>query len=165
MNKRYVMTVLGCTIILGGWVVARQTNGLQEQPPPVPAPQPSTGTATGSSQPAASSAGAVTFKPVIKTHDLMEGQDLHFKTMSDLIKSNVTPGKIIVHASVLAELANVNTLMKDKDDYRQWAAQVRDLALGMAEEARKRKNADMNELKAMLGKIEATCTACHDAYN
>ncbi|GIK17011.1 MAG: hypothetical protein BroJett003_19750 [Planctomycetota bacterium] len=110
---------------------------------------------------------APAFKPVSDVHHLMEGQELHFNAIADLLKDAAAKGrhgKIAMHADLLAELANVNTLNKDKDDYRAWASQVRDLSLQLVAEARKKEAASEDAMKGLVTKISDTCTACHDVY-
>jgi len=107
------------------------------------------------------------FKPVSEIHHLMEGQELHFNALGELMKDTSARGRIgriAMHADVLAELANVNTHNRDKSDYRAWAGQVRDLARQIVAEAGKKASADDAVLKGLMVKINDTCKSCHDAY-
>lgn len=111
---------------------------------------------------------AAPFKPVSELEHLMEGQELHFKAIDELLKDTAAKDrlkKIAMHADVLAELANVNTFNKDKADYKTWAGQVRDLSSKLATEADKKTAASEDELKGLRKQISDTCAACHDAYD
>ncbi len=93
----------------------------------------------------APSAGNKPFKPAISVHHMMEGQGLIFTQLSQAVTKKDTPHRyevIAAFSSVIAELANVNTFNSDQDDYRGWAAQLRDANLELAEEAEKKKDAD-----------------------
>lgn len=107
------------------------------------------------------------FKPVAELESLMHGQETHYKAIAELLKNAAAPKRhhdLHVHAQVLAELANVNRHNKDKEDFRNFATQLRDLALKLAEEAEKAETADETRLKTLFKDIENTCTACHDVY-
>jgi len=108
-----------------------------------------------------------TYKPVSQVQFLMEGQKMHFKAAAGMVKNKNAEERyehIQMNAEVLAELANVNTYNKDKEDYRRWAAQVRDLALKLSAEAGKESKADENTMRKILTEINDTCVSCHDVY-
>lgn len=71
---------------------------------------------------------------------------------------------IQLNAELLAELGNVNVSWGRRDDYKDWARELRDTALGMAAEAKKRGEMDDDVLRAAYEKIDATCSACHEVY-
>ena len=120
---------------------------------------------TANSAPSAPAGGP--YKPVASVHGLMTGQMLAFKQLQASLTGKKDPDRprvIQLTAEALAELANVNTYNKDKDDYRGWAGQLRDTALELAGEAKKKDTADEGKMKSLLAKLEATCQSCHDAY-
>ncbi len=120
---------------------------------------------TANSAPSAPAGGA--YKPVASVHGIMAGQMLAFnqiKTSLDGKKDPNRPRMIQLTSEALAELANVNTYLKDKDDYRGWAGQLRDTALELAGEAKKKDTADEEKMRSLFAKIEGACNACHDAY-
>ena len=120
---------------------------------------------TAQSAPSAPSGGP--FKPVASVHGLMTGQALAFKQLQASLtgkKEADRPRAIQLTSEALAELANVNTYNGEKDDYRGWAGQLRDTALELAGEAKKKDQADEDKMKSLLAKLEATCKSCHDAY-
>lgn len=107
------------------------------------------------------------FKPVADLHSLMYGQAVHFKAMKGLLEDPSAEKRferLTREAGVLAELANVNTHHRDKEDYRAWAAEVRDTALAFSKEAKKAAGADEAKLGKMLRQIRQTCGDCHDMY-
>lgn len=111
---------------------------------------------------------AAPFKPVSELEHLMEGQELHFKAIDELLKDTAAKDRLkrlAMHADILAELANVNTFNKDKSDYKTWAGQVRDLSSKLAAEADKKAGVSEDELKSLRKQISDTCTSCHDAYD
>lgn len=111
--------------------------------------------------------GADAFKPVARVHSLMEGQEQHFANILSLLddpNARKRAEHIAVQAEVLAELANVNIRNRDKDDYRTWAAAVRDQALELAKEADKGGTADEQRMRALYKQIGDTCKSCHDVY-
>ncbi len=117
-----------------------------------------------SAQPAS---GHSPFKPVATVHSLMEGQGLVFKQIHSALTNPRTSKRseqITAFSEVLAELANVNALNSDKEDYRGWAGQLRQTALELAAEAKKEKNADDERMNTLLARLKNTCTACHDVY-
>ncbi len=108
-----------------------------------------------------------TFKPVAPVESLMHGQNVFFKEIRaelDKPSSEERNEEIKESAEVLAELANVNRFNSKKEDYRAWATELRDTALGLAAEADKNEKADDGRLKNFLVKLKDTCTACHDMY-
>ncbi len=123
--------------------------------------------AFGADPPSDRGTPAGSFKPVASIHGLMTGQGLVFKTLQQSLhgpKNPDRPRAVQLTAEALAELANVNILNGEKDDYRAWATQLRDTSLELAAEAKKKTEADDAKMKALLTKVEATCNACHDAY-
>lgn len=120
---------------------------------------------TAQSAPSPPSGGP--YKPVASIHGLMTGQALAFKQLQASLtgkKEADRPRAIQLTSEALAELANVNTYNGEKDEYRGWAAQLRDTALELAGEAKKKDQADEDKMKSLLAKLEATCKSCHDAY-
>lgn len=107
------------------------------------------------------------YKPVASVHGLMTGQMLAFKQLQTSLngkKDADRPRAIQLASEALAELANVNTYNNEKEDYRTWAGQLRDTAMELAGEAKKKDQADENKMKALFVKLEGTCNSCHDAY-
>ena len=108
-----------------------------------------------------------TFKPAASVHSLMEGQDRFFVGISQLLGD---PGarnrakRLVVEAELLAELANVNTHNRIEADYVEWAGQIRDTAMKLAGEAKKKKGADEARMDKLYKQLKATCMACHDQY-
>jgi cytochrome c556 len=116
---------------------------------------------------APSASGDGLFKPVASVNGLMTGQMLAFKQLQQSLNGKKGPDRpkaIQLTSEALAELANVNTYNGEKDDYRGWAGQLRDTALELAGEAKKKDNADEAKMKSLLAKLEATCKSCHDVY-
>jgi len=107
------------------------------------------------------------FKPVAPVGSLMHGQGVFFKAIRAELEEPANEERnheIQEAAEVLAELANVNRLNKDKADYRTWATELRDTALAMATEAGKKAAADETELQSIFTTMKAKCQACHDVY-
>lgn len=108
----------------------------------------------------------VTFKPVASIEALMFGQRTFFKQIHEALQQP-TSGKrnhtIEEAAGVLAELANVNRHNQDKEDYIGWATDLRDAAVKLAAEAKK-KDADDVRMQALSKSIKGSCGACHDMY-
>ena len=120
---------------------------------------------TADSAPSASAAGP--YKPVASVRGLMTGQMLAFKRLQTSLtgtKDVDRPVAIQLTSEALAELANVNTYNNEKEDYRAWAGQLRDTAMELAGEAKKKDQADEGKMKSLLAKLESTCKSCHDAY-
>ncbi len=107
------------------------------------------------------------FKPVASVGALMHGQGAHFSALKELILYGEGPDRALgmaAEAEVLAELANVNTLHGEKEDYRAWTKELRDLALQLAGEAKKGDKADNDGIRELFKKMSARCSACHDRY-
>jgi len=107
------------------------------------------------------------YKPVASVHGLMTGQMLAFKQLKTSFtgkKDADRPRAIQLSSEALAELANVNTYNSEKEDYRTWAGQLRDTAMELAGEAKKKDQADEDKMKSLFAKLEGTCNSCHDAY-
>ena len=120
---------------------------------------------TADSAPSASAAGP--YKPVASVHGLMTGQMLVFKQLQTSLtgkKDADRPRAIQLASEALAELANVNTYNNEKEDYRTWAGQLRDTAIELAGEAKKKDKADEDKMKSLFANLEGTCKSCHDAY-
>ena len=119
-------------------------------------------TRADSAQPAAGG-----FKPVASIHGLMDGQNLLFSKIQELLgdpKAQKRHEQLAGYAEALAELANVNVLKKDKEDYRGFASELRDTSLELAGEASKKQAANDAKMNELFTKIKNTCAACHDAY-
>lgn len=115
----------------------------------------------------AQASGKKPFQPAISVHHLMEGQELVFDQLNDAIKKTELPRRthtIEALASILAELANVNTQNSDQDDYQGWAAELRGHAMTMAEEADKKKDADNQKMLKIYKNMRQICIACHNVY-
>ena len=107
-----------------------------------------------------------TFKPVASVQSLMHGQVKFFKELAKHLQE--APGEhrneeLVEGGEVLAELANVNRLNSEKQDYRAWATQLRDTALALAKEAKK-PTPDEAGLKKLYQTLKDTCASCHDAH-
>ena len=112
-------------------------------------------------------AGSVDFRPVAAIESLMHGQNTFFTEIRMALRNRSMDDRtelIEEAAEVLAELANVNRLNKDKEDYRTWATQLRDTALQLAHEADKEKEADEDKMNKLFQRLKDTCAACHDVY-
>lgn len=120
---------------------------------------------TANSVPSAPAGGS--YKPVASVRGLMTGQMLAFKQLQTSLagkKDAERPGAIQLTSEALAELANVNTYNNEKENYRGWAGQLRDTAMEIAVEAKRKDMADEDKMKSLFDKIEKTCQSCHDAY-
>lgn len=107
------------------------------------------------------------FEPVSSVGSLMRGQGNQLRAIGELLKdpeAKKRSSRIFYRAEVLAELSNINVLHGEKEDYRQWAGQLRDTALALAAEAKKKSEADEDKYAELFQAIKATCGACHDAY-
>jgi cytochrome c556 len=114
-----------------------------------------------------SGAAATPFKPVAEVKSLMHGQNTFFKEITTLLdepSGEKRNQELHESAQVLAELANVNRFNKDKDDYRNWATQLRDTALELAATAKKNDATQPERMKTLYKKLKDTCQACHDVY-
>ncbi len=112
-------------------------------------------------------AGSQPYKPVASVRGLMTGQGLLFKQLQAAVDGPKAADRAMtvqLTAEALAELANVNTYNSDKEDYRGWASQLRETAMELAAEAKKKASADDARMKQLFARIEAACQACHDAY-
>jgi len=110
---------------------------------------------------------AAGYKPVSSVHGLMNGQNIMFGRIQEAITNAGTKKRgeqIEVCSEVLAELANVNTFNAQKDDYRKWAGDLRDTALELSKEGKKKGELDDAKMKTLVEKMKATCEACHKAY-
>lgn len=107
------------------------------------------------------------FKPVAEVDALMFGQVTFFKKIRQELEKPLTKGtahEIEEAAQVLAELANVNQFNNSKSDYKNWATQLRDTAMELAEEAEKKDAADTGRMQKLYSRMKATCGECHDVY-
>lgn len=112
-------------------------------------------------------APAAGYKPVASVHGLMHGQNIVFARIQDAINNEGTKKRaeqIEAFSEVLAELANVNTFTTQKDDYRKWAGELRDTALELAKEGKKKGELDGAKMKQLVERMKATCEACHKAH-
>ena len=119
------------------------------------------------SQSAQADNSAKGFKPALSVHHLMEGQGFVFGQIHDALTNANAPRRlktIEAGSAVLAELANVNTLNSDKQDYQAWASELRDIALALAKEADKKADADDKQMNELFKQMKNKCGACHDAY-
>ncbi|HEY3245584.1 MAG TPA: cytochrome c [Phycisphaerae bacterium] len=113
------------------------------------------------------SAGGVAdsaFKPVAPLHALMYAAGEHYDRINALIgdpKETERNTRIRDEAMTLAELANVSRLHNESPDYRQWAEQLRDSAVNLANVAQA---GDLNKAKDLSKQMNATCMACHKKY-
>ncbi len=97
---------------------------------------------------------------------LMTGQLQHFKNINQLVadkSAEKRTSRLQMQAEILAELANVNTLHGEKDDYRAWAAQLRDTSLELASLAKKG-SLDDAAAGALIQQMKNSCQSCHDEY-
>ncbi len=107
------------------------------------------------------------FKPAASVHSLMQGQGRFFEGITQLLEDPTArdrADRLMVEAELLAELANVNRHNQSEVDYIEWAGQLRDTALELAREAKKKKDADEARMRKLHKKLKATCLACHDHY-
>ncbi len=107
------------------------------------------------------------FKPAATLVSLMHGQDQQYKAIGDLLadpKARSRTEKLVTAAELLAELGNVNHYHNAKADYSGWADAIRDTALELSREVKKRTAADEGKMKSLHKKLGRTCMACHDAY-
>lgn len=105
-------------------------------------------------------APAPAFKASISHDDLMYWHDRAFGQAKLAIEKKEWE-EAQVHALLLAELSNVNTTQKPEEKYRKFAGELRDSALELANAAKKK---DGDAGRKLYEKLDATCTACHDAY-
>ena len=107
------------------------------------------------------------FKPAASLHALMIGQGRQFEAITDLLadkNARNRSGKLAERAELLAELGNVNTFHRTESDYVGWAGELRETALELAREAKKRKDAAEGRMQDLYKQLKATCIACHDEY-
>jgi cytochrome c556 len=107
------------------------------------------------------------FKPVAEVESIMHGQNIFFKEITEQLEKPAGEKRnkeLFESAQVLAELANVNRFNKDKDDYRNWATQLRDTALEFAAGARMNDRAGEDRMKPLYNRMKGICQSCHDAY-
>lgn len=113
------------------------------------------------------------YKPVTPVNFLMEAQQEHWNQVVDRIRSrkgepDAAEAKVKEdfkimerHAYVLGELANVNQFHSEKEDYRAWAVEMRDLCVALARAAREQ---DLRKADELGRRIHSTCNACHAKY-
>ncbi len=107
------------------------------------------------------------FKPVMPLLSLMAEQDRHFDNILDLVRDAEAADrfeKMRHEAYALAEMGNINGYHSGAvrhQDYRQWAGDLKDLALTLAGNA-ERKQADA--FAGLAKKLNSTCKACHNKY-
>ncbi|MBL8878606.1 MAG: cytochrome c [Phycisphaerales bacterium] len=100
------------------------------------------------------------FKPTTPRTSLMHWHDRAFDELLEGISRK--DGESAEAAWLLAELANVNSFHSEKPNYRNWADQLRDGAIEIADTIRKKR--DFDRAKALCNKLKDTCKRCHDAY-
>jgi cytochrome c553 len=102
------------------------------------------------------------FKPVSDVLPLMKSQQYHFDEIKKLLGDKEPDiKKIENHGYALAELCNVNFYQKDKDDYKKWATEAKDLSVALAKAAADKKTDDAQKA---LRDIHTKCGECHDKY-
>ncbi len=107
------------------------------------------------------------FRPAASVHALMQGQGRFFEGITQLLEDAAArdrADRLTVEAELLAELANVNRHNQREVDYIEWAGQLRDTALELAREAKKKKDADEARMRKLHKKLKSVCIACHDRY-
>lgn len=100
------------------------------------------------------------FHPVAPHHALMEGHERCHDDLKRAIgrqKSNDAANQ----AWLLAELANVSSRHSDKEDYRNWANELRAQSVAAARAAESK---NWDEAKTALKQISTVCKACHEKY-
>lgn len=105
-------------------------------------------------------APAATFAPAAPHEALMEWHERAFKELNEQIAAK-KESKASENAWLLAELANVNSFHRPDAKYRELATQLKSLAV---ETATVLKRKDLPAAQQLTKKLEATCTACHDAF-
>lgn len=111
----------------------------------------------------AAAAAEPPFKPVSPVEPLMEAQEEQFNAIKKQLSA---AGKedfkaIERYAYVLAELCNVNHYQSEKDDYRKWAFEARDLSVALAKAAKAK---EVDKAKDTFKQIYTKCGECHDKY-
>jgi hypothetical protein len=104
------------------------------------------------------------YKSVATVHSIMESQQDHFDEIKKLINAtDKGPDFAAVekHAYVLAEFCNINSYQKDKEDYKKWAVEAKDLSLALAKAAAAKNVADAQKI---YRQIHTKCGECHDKY-
>lgn len=106
---------------------------------------------------------ATPYKPVSPVEPLMEAQEDQFNAIKkQLVAAGKEDWKLVQrHAFVLAELCNVNHYQSEKDDYRKWAFEARDLCVELAKAAKAK---DAPKAKDLFKQIHTRCGQCHDVY-
>lgn len=107
------------------------------------------------------------YEPVASLDALMTGHGMAFGSIRAAIpdKDNKRRARTIqLGAELLGELANINVNWGRRDDYRDWAGELRDTALELAVEAKKRDEMDEGAIRAAYEKLDATCSSCHEVY-
>jgi len=108
---------------------------------------------------------AAGFKPVASVESLMQGQLLVFKQIGELVTNKSVPKRdeqLHAYAEVLAELANVNTMNSEKQDYRGWAGDLRGASMELAVAAKQ--GADDAKMDQIITRMKGACQSCHDVY-
>ncbi len=110
---------------------------------------------------------APAYSPVGSLDALMTGHGMAFGGIREALpdkENRRRPRTLQINAELLAELANINTYWGRRDDYRNWAGELRDTALELADAVKKRDSIDEARVEAAYRKLDATCTACHEVY-
>jgi soluble cytochrome b562 len=104
------------------------------------------------------------FRPVAPLHALMYAEGEHYDRINALLidpKEQDRIARIRDEAMTLAELANVSRLHNENSDFRQWAEQLRDASIALANAAN---GGDLAAAKELSKQMNATCMACHKKY-
>lgn len=100
------------------------------------------------------------FTPVLDIEGLMEGQEIVFATIRDLIKDKKWDDARHL-AGVLSELGNVNIHHGEEADYVNHAENMSKASGNLAKALRKREEP---EARKAYSEVNAACQACHDQY-
>ena len=147
------LALLGAAAAASSWAPSLCA---QEAPAGPPAPAGDEAAPTGEPGP---------FRPVARVSSLMTGFASAFSEVRQAHGRTDDEHRLRAvrsHAEVLAELSNVHGRHDRKPDYLQRAAATRDLALDLARAA-KASTPDEALLAGLIGRIDASCAACHDA--
>lgn len=102
----------------------------------------------------------VPFKPVLEVEQLMEEQGMAFKALKTAIVDNKW-NDARKYSWLLAELANVNRQHAKDAKYSDFAAEMIDKSMDLAQSM---KGKDAKKASAGLAALNQVCSACHKAY-